>query len=59
MMAAGYGAIDGADLLLRLGANPTLRNDAGLTATDFARRAGRDSLVERIESAVASRRPTP
>ena len=59
MMAAGYGAIDGADLLLRLGANPTLRNDAGLTAADFARRAGRDSLVERIESAVASRRPTP
>jgi uncharacterized protein len=58
MMAAGYGAIDAADLLLRLGANPTLRNDASLAAADFARRAGRDSLVTRIENAVA-RRPTP
>jgi hypothetical protein len=51
MMAAGYGAIDSADLLLRRGADPKARNDRDLTAADFARRAGRDALAERIERA--------
>jgi hypothetical protein len=49
MMAAGYGAIDGADLLLARGADPKLRNSHGLTAADFARRAGRDALARRLE----------
>jgi ankyrin repeat protein len=49
MMAAGYGAIDAADLLLQRGANANARNDAGMTAADFARRAGRDALARRIE----------
>ena len=49
MMAAGYGAIDSADLLLQRGADARARNDAGLTAADFARRAGRDALAARIE----------
>jgi ankyrin repeat protein len=48
MMAAGYGAIDAADLLLARGADPALRNDAGLDAADFARRAGRDALALRL-----------
>jgi ankyrin repeat protein len=52
MMAAGYGAIDGADLLLARGADPKPRNAAGLTAADFARRAGREALALRIEAAV-------
>jgi len=51
MMAAGYGAIDAADLLLKRGADARARNDAGLNAADFARRAGRDALAQRIESA--------
>lgn len=55
MMAAGHGAIDGADLLLRRGADPGLRNAAGLGAADMARRADRDRLAERIEA--AERRP--
>jgi ankyrin repeat protein len=49
MMAAGYGAIDAADLLIQRGANANARNDAGMTAADFARRAGRDALALRIE----------
>ena len=53
MMAAGYGAIDAADLLLRRGADAKARNDAGLTAADFARRAGRDALQRRLEQAAA------
>jgi uncharacterized protein len=51
MMAAGYGAIDGAELLLRRGADPKARNDNGLSAADFARRAGRDALATRLEQA--------
>jgi ankyrin repeat protein len=51
MMAAGYGAIDAAELLLQRGADARPRNDAGLTAADFARRAGRDALATRIEKA--------
>jgi ankyrin repeat protein len=53
MMAAGYGAIDAAELLLRRGADPKARNDAGLTAADFAARAGRDALQRRLEQAAA------
>lgn len=52
MMAAGYGALDGADLLLARGADPRRRNDRGLGAADFARRAGRDALARRLEAAV-------
>lgn len=52
MMAAGYGAIDGADLLLKRGADPRRRNERGLNAADFARRAGRDALAERLAAAV-------
>lgn len=50
MMAAGYGLIDVADELLALGANPALRNAAGLDAAEFARRAGRDRLAQRLEN---------
>jgi ankyrin repeat protein len=52
MMAAGYGAIDGVDLLLARGADAAVRNQAGAAAADFARRAGRDELARRIERAV-------
>lgn len=52
MMAAGYGAIDGAEMLLKRGADARTRNERGLNAADFARRAGRDALAERLEAAV-------
>lgn len=48
MMAARYGAIDSADLLLARGADTTLRNQRELTAADFAAAAGRESLEKRL-----------
>ena len=39
MMAAHYGTPAAVKLLLEAGADPTLKNQLGLTAIDFARRA--------------------
>jgi uncharacterized protein len=49
MMAARYGDESSVDLLLRQGADKTKRNDLKLTAADFARQAGRDKLVQRLQ----------
>lgn len=49
MMAAGYGPLTGVELLLKAGADPARRNQLGLGAADFARRAGRDDLAVRLE----------
>jgi ankyrin repeat protein len=57
MMAARYGRPEIVGLLLREGADPTLRNDRGLSAIDFARMAGRDALVEEIAAAIRQRQP--
>lgn len=51
MMAARYGGLDAAELLLARGANPRLRNERDLSAADFARAAGRDALAARLEPA--------
>lgn len=51
MMAARYGTEDQVDLLLKAGADRQLRNDLGLSAADFARQAGRDTLAERLQPA--------
>lgn len=48
MMAAGYGQLDSVELLLKAGASATSRNDKGLDAADFARRAGREPLAARL-----------
>jgi uncharacterized protein len=48
MMAARYGAIDAADLLVKRGADRNLRNDRGLTAVEFATAANRDELAQRL-----------
>ena len=48
MMAAGYGSEASVELLLTRGADPKLRNDLGLTAADFAHRAGRETLAKRL-----------
>jgi ankyrin repeat protein len=50
MMAARYGSEQSVTLLLEHHADPTLRNDRGMNAADFARSAGRDSLAKRLES---------
>lgn len=58
MMAAHYGLPALVDLLLQEGADPLLRNQQGLSAIDFARRAGRDRDVDAIALAVRKRQPT-
>ena len=50
MMAAGFGSVDAADLLALRGADVTLRNQAGLTAVDYARKADRSRLAERLDA---------
>ena len=49
MMAAQYGSEDSVKLLLDSGADPKRRNQLDLGVVDFARRAGRDALVKRLE----------
>ena len=51
MMAARYGAEPSVDLLLQQGADAKLKNDASLTAADFARLAGREALAIRLAQA--------
>ena len=48
MMAARYGAMDSAGLLLSSGADVNLRNEQGLQALDFARAAGREVWVQKL-----------
>ncbi len=57
MMAARYGLSDAVALLLEAGADPSLKNQQGLTAVDFAREAGRDRDVQRLQRAVLARLP--
>lgn len=60
MLAASYGSIDTAEHLLALGADPRVKNDQGLTAADFAQRAGRDRLANKLRAAAAViANPTP
>ena len=51
MMAARYGTQDSALVLLQRGADPRIKNDAGLHAADFARQAGREPLALQLERA--------
>ena len=45
MMAAQYGTRSAVELLIKEGADPKLKNQQGLTATDFATRADRAEVV--------------
>ena len=58
MMAAQYGHTDLVKLLLDEGADPQLRNEQGLTAIDFARRAGRKEQAELIAATIRAKRST-
>lgn len=53
MMAAGYGPESSVDALLAKGADPKRVNDLKLSAAEFARRAGRETLAKRLEAAAA------
>jgi ankyrin repeat protein len=57
MMAAGYGGITSAELLLKAGADARLRNEPGLDAAEFARKAGRDELAAQLQRAARADRP--
>lgn len=57
MMAAMYGTTSTLKLLLDEGADPTLKNQLGLTAVDFAQRAERKDMVELIGAAIRARQP--
>ena len=59
MMAAHYGSADAVQLLLDEGADPLLKNQLGLTATDFALRGSRTQSAEKIAAAIRRRQPNP
>lgn len=54
MMAAMYGTDLAVNTLLEAGADPSLKNEQGLTAVDFAKKAGNDKIANTIASAIAS-----
>lgn len=58
MMAALYGSTAAVKLLLDAGADPTLRNQLGMTAVDFANKASRRDAAEMI-AAVRRGQQTP
>ena len=58
MMAAQYGTGPAVQLLLDAGADPLLKNQQGLTAIDFARRASRTESIDLIAAAVRKRQAT-
>lgn len=57
MMAAMYGSPAAVRLLLQEGADPTMRNELGMSAVDFAQRGNRKDSAELIAAAIRSRQP--
>ena len=57
MMAAYYGTPQAVKLLLDQGADPLLKNQQGLTAIDFAHRAGRQDAADLISAAIRAKEP--
>ncbi len=57
MMAAMYGTDTSVKLLLDAGADPTLKNDQGLNAIDFAIRAKKPVTVDVIAAALRAKAP--
>jgi ankyrin repeat protein len=58
MMAAGYGGLSGAEVLIAAGADVTLSNDLKMTAADFARRAGQDEMADKLDKLARARHPS-
>ncbi len=57
MMAAHYGSDAAVRLLLDAGAEPTLKNDQGLSAMDFAHLVSRRDAAEMIAATIRGRQP--
>lgn len=57
MMAAMYGSTAAVRTLLEAGADPTLRNEIGLSAVEFAQRANRADAAELVAAAIRNRAP--
>lgn len=57
MMAAMYGNASAVKLLLEAGADPTIKNDLGLTAIDFAERVKKTDSTAIIAAFIRARRP--
>jgi len=57
MMAAMYGTPAAVRLLLDAGADPTLRNQLGMSAVDFAQKASRPDSADLVAAAIRSRQP--
>ncbi|MDH0867695.1 ankyrin repeat domain-containing protein [Mitsuaria sp. GD03876] len=55
MMAAGYGGLSGAEVLIAAGADASLENDHRMTAADFARRAGQDEMADKLAQLARTR----
>ena len=58
MMAAQYGTRQALQLLLDEGADPALKNQLGLSASDFAQRVGRQEAAETLADAMRRRQPS-
>ena len=57
MMAAKYGSLAAVKLLLENGAVPTLRNELGLSAIEFAQQSNRADAAELIAAAARAQQP--
>jgi len=57
MVAAQYGSTPAVKLLLEAGADPTLRNELGLSAVEFALRGNRPDAASLISAAIRARQP--
>lgn len=57
MMAAMYGTREAVKLLLEAGADPTLKNELGLGAIDFANRADRKDVAEMVAARIRAQSP--
>jgi ankyrin repeat protein len=57
MMAAHYGTRESVLLLLQEGADPSLKNQLGLSAADFALRVSRKDIADLMARAVRERQP--
>lgn len=57
MMAAMYGSTPAVKLLLDAGADPTLRNQLGMTAVDFANKASRRDAADMIAAVRRGQQP--
>ncbi len=58
MMAALYGHPQVVRLLLEEGADTAMKNEQGLSAIDFAHRAGRKETADAIAAAIRAKQST-